>query len=112
MKIANVYLLFCQICRPSVGSRAAIEVKISTDMPLPTPRSVTSSPSHMITPVPAVMVITSGRPFFRAWVSGTIGNLSHWPPNNCPERASATNAEACRMARPSVRYRVYWVIFA
>jgi hypothetical protein len=30
-------------------------VKISTDMPLPTPRSVMSSPSHMITAVPAVM---------------------------------------------------------
>ena len=27
-----------------------------TDMPLPTPRSVISSPSHMMTPVPAVMV--------------------------------------------------------
>ena len=33
-------------------------VKISTDMPLPTPRSVISSPSHMITAVPDVMVIT------------------------------------------------------
>ena len=27
-------------------------------MPLPTPRSVISSPSHMMTAVPAVMVIT------------------------------------------------------
>ena len=35
--------------------RAAIEVNISTLMPLPTPRSVMSSPSHMMTPVPAVM---------------------------------------------------------
>ena len=33
-------------------------VKISTDMPLPTPRSVISSPSHMMTAVPAVMVMT------------------------------------------------------
>ena len=31
-------------------------MKISTDMPLPTPRSVMSSPSHMMTPVPAVIV--------------------------------------------------------
>ena len=38
------------------GNCAAIWVKIITDMPLPTPRSVISSPSHMITPVPAVMV--------------------------------------------------------
>ena len=43
---------------PSPGMRAAIEEKISTDMPLPTPRSVTSSPSHMITAVPAVIVMT------------------------------------------------------
>ena len=33
-----------------------IEVKISSDMPLPTPRSVMSSPSHMMTAVPAVIV--------------------------------------------------------
>ena len=36
-----------------------IDVKINTDMPLPTPLSVISSPSHMITPVPAVIVSTS-----------------------------------------------------
>ena len=36
-------------------------VKISSDMPLPTPRSVISSPNHMITAVPAVMVTTSTR---------------------------------------------------
>ena len=35
-----------------------IWVKIRTDMPLPTPRSVRSSPSHMITAVPAVMMMT------------------------------------------------------
>ena len=35
-----------------------IWVKIITDMPLPTPRSVISSPSHMITAVPAVMMMT------------------------------------------------------
>jgi hypothetical protein len=33
-------------------------VKISTDMPWPTPRWVISSPSHMTTTVPAVMVST------------------------------------------------------
>ena len=38
--------------------RAAIEVNISTLMPLPTPRSVISSPSHMMTAVPAVMQMT------------------------------------------------------
>ena len=39
-------------------SLAAMAVKISRDMPLPTPRSVICSPSHMIRPVPAVMVST------------------------------------------------------
>ncbi len=34
-------------------------------MPLPTPRSVISSPNHMITAVPAVMVITMVR---NVWV--------------------------------------------
>ena len=43
---------------PSAGIRAAIEVKISSDMPLPMPRSVTCSPSHMMTAVPAVMAMT------------------------------------------------------
>ncbi len=33
-------------------------VNISTDMPLPTPRSVISSPIHMITAVPDTIVIT------------------------------------------------------
>ena len=40
----------------ALGKVAAIWVKIITDMPLPTPRSVISSPSHMMTLVPAVMV--------------------------------------------------------
>ena len=42
----------------SPGMTAMIWVKIRMDMPLPTPRSVISSPSHMMTAVPAVMVIT------------------------------------------------------
>ena len=36
-------------------------VKIRIDMPLPMPRSVISSPSHMITAVPAVIVMTMTR---------------------------------------------------
>ena len=36
-------------------------MKISSDMPLPMPRSVISSPSHMITAVPAVIVMTMTR---------------------------------------------------
>ncbi len=48
------------------GKRATTWVKIRIDMPLPMPRSVISSPNHMITAVPAVMVITMVR---NVWVS-------------------------------------------
>ena len=40
------------------GKVAAIEMNIRIDMPLPMPRSVMSSPSHMTMAVPAVMVMT------------------------------------------------------
>ena len=48
----------CRMVLPSLGMRAAIDVNISTLMPLPTPRSVTSSPNHMMIAVPAVMMMT------------------------------------------------------
>ena len=48
----------CWMAHSELGNDAAIEVKISSDMPLPMPLSVTSSPSHMTRPVPAVMVST------------------------------------------------------
>ena len=50
--------LLARMFWPSAGIRAAIEVKIRIDMPLPMPRSVISSPIHMIAAVPAVMVST------------------------------------------------------
>ena len=40
------------------GKVATTWVKIRIDMPLPMPRSVISSPSHMMTAVPAVIVMT------------------------------------------------------
>jgi hypothetical protein len=46
------------MARISPGMTEITVVKISTDMPLPTPRSVISSPSHMMTVVPATMQIT------------------------------------------------------
>ena len=54
----------------AVGKLAAIDVKMRSDMPLPTPRSVMSSPSHMIRPVPAVMVMTMIRSVVPASRSG------------------------------------------
>ncbi len=100
-KIAQLSLLVL-IDHSEVGKRAAIWVKISSDMPLPMPRSVISSPSHMITPVPAVMVSTMMR-MVGAEVFGTTG-LAHWTPNRfCGFRASVTRVADCRTARPMVR---------
>ena len=69
------------------GKAAAICVKIMTDMPLPTPRSVMSSPSHMTMPVPAVMVSTMVM-IGKRFVSYTIGSEQPW--NNCPVIAIVT----------------------
>ena len=67
-----------RICWPSVGIRAAIEVKMRIDMPLPMPRSVISSPIHMMAAVPAVIVRTSTIRV-KALVSGmTAFGLDSW----------------------------------
>ncbi len=47
-----------KICPSALGNEAAIEVKISRDMPLPMPRSVMTSPIHMMSTQPTVMVTT------------------------------------------------------
>ena len=84
-------------------------VKISTDMPLPTPRSVISSPSHMMTAVPAVMQMTMVVMVHtdEFGISGLVQ-----VGNRLPDRAKAMIPVDCRMASPIVRYRVYWVILA
>ena len=83
------------------GKPAAMDVKISSDMPLPTPFSVTSSPSHMIRPVPAVRVMIMSR------IVGmlSLGTRSAWQLVNRPPglRAIATSVVDCRTARPIVR---------
>ena len=82
------------------GMRATIEVKMSSDMPLPMPRSVMSSPSHIMRPVPAVIVTTmSAR--LRAELSGMTaeGQL----PKSLPAAAVATMVDDCRRPRPMVR---------
>src|SRR5262249_3057093 len=47
-----------RIVLPSDGMRAAMPAKISSDMPLPMPRSVISSPIHITRAAPAVMTST------------------------------------------------------
>src|SRR5260370_27946231 len=89
-------------------------VKISTDMPLPAPRSVISSPSHMMTVVPATMMITIVA-MVRTEALG-IGGLAPpdapHPLNRVPDLASSTYPVDWSTARPTVRYLVYWVILA
>ena len=82
------------------GKVAMTWVKIMIDMPLPTPRSVISSPSHMITAVPAVMVMTMTR---KVWVPLSCSRGLSQPWSRLPERASATMPVAWSSARPSVR---------
>ena len=67
-------------------------MKIITDMPLPMPRSVISSPIHMITAVPETIVIS-----MVAMVSTPGCGISGWfaaeqpePENRLPERAACT----------------------
>ena len=55
-------------------------VKIRIDMPLPTPRCVMSSPSHMIMAVPAVSVSTISAMFGGVNVPGGNGSGSPVPP--------------------------------
>src|SRR5680860_1182467 len=89
-----------------VGKVAAIEVKIRIDMPLPTPRSVIISPSHMIRPVPAVIVATISV-IVTSESFGMTGTGQPW--KRLPDRATATYVVDCNTARAIVRYRVYWV---
>src|ERR687892_507235 len=97
----------CWMAHSALGNVAMIWVKISSDMPLPMPRSVMSSPSHMITAVPAVMVMTMTA-MTPADSSGMISSGQFW--NSPPLRASETIVVACSTASPMVRYLVYWVI--
>ena len=84
-----------------LGMRATMEVKMSRDMPLPMPLSVMSSPSHMIRPVPAVMV-TIMRAMVRGEEWGTSGS-GHRMPKGWSVEAVATIAEDWSTPRPMVR---------
>src|SRR5680860_1294116 len=78
-----------------VGKVAAIEVKIRIDMPLPTPRSVIISPSHMIRPVPAVIVATISV-IVTSESFGMTGTGQ--PGKRLPDRATATYVVDCSTA--------------
>ncbi len=55
--------VWTQIWPNTDGNWLRIDTKMSSDMPLPTPRWVMSSPSHMTKAVPAVIVSTMSPTF-------------------------------------------------
>ena len=89
----------------AAGKVAAIEMKINSDMPLPTPRSVMSSPIHMMRPLPAFITRIMSR---MAYQESSVSSWLHCGvPVDCgksaPLRATVTSVVAWRMPRPIVR---------
>jgi hypothetical protein len=75
-------------------------VKIRTDIPLPMPRCVISSPIHMIIAVPAVMIMTISA--MCGPVNDPVGKTST-PPSCCaPEWNRNTRPVDCSSARTTV----------
>src|SRR5262249_61757902 len=90
----------------SPGSPGWPGVKTGGETPCPPPGSVISSPSHMMTAVPAVMTITIVVIVkIESLTSSDLVQLTPW--KSLPDRASATMPVDWRTARPTVRYRVY-----
>ena len=88
-----------------MGKWAAIEVKISSDMPLPMPRSVMSSPIHMMRPVPAVIVMTMRMMAYQVSFVMQVLSTPRTPvvPNRAPERATVMSVVDCRTPSAIVR---------
>ncbi|CAM5711963.1 hypothetical protein SALBM135S_01196 [Streptomyces alboniger] len=86
----------------ALGKVAAIEMNIRIDMPLPMPRSVMSSPSHITVAVPAVIVMTIVIVTKIDW-SGTISLATGQPWKRVPVRAVATRPVPWRIASAMVR---------
>ena len=82
-------------------------------MPLPTPRSVTNSANHMMSPVPAVSVmIMSSCAHHASLVRRLLHDAIEVVPKSWPDRATVTRVVDCRSASAIVRYRVYCVSLA
>ena len=74
--------------------------KISSDMPLPMPRSVINSPIHITSAAPAVITTTITTKVKMLW-SAMMSRLQ--PCSSPPLAASATMLVACRMASAIAR---------
>lgn len=77
-------------------------MNIRIDMPLPIPRSVTSSPSHMIRQVFTVIVMTIVM-VVKIDSLGTISLATEQFWKSAPLRAVATRPVPCRTASATVR---------
>ena len=102
-KLSCPSLYRSKVCATALGSRATIPAKMISEIPLPIPRSVICSPSHIRNAVPAVSVMTvisrNGQPGFSTnapWFmpSSPIAMPNPWI-----------------IAMPMVPKRVYWMIF-
>ncbi len=94
----------CWMAMSEVGNAAATDVKMRSDMPLPMPRSVMSSPIHMMRPVPAVIVMTMSMIAYQAsFVTSCVQALTLVWPNSAPLRATVMSVVDCRTARAIVR---------
>ncbi len=80
-------------------------MKISSDIPLPMPRSVMSSPIHMMRPVPAVMVMTISMMAYQASsvMSAVHSGTPVLVPKRAPLRATVMSVVDCRTPRAMVR---------
>ena len=68
-------------------------------MPLPMPRSVMSSPIHMMTPVPAVIVMTMSRMAYQSLSAISCSVAELLVPNSAPLRATVISVVDCRTPR-------------
>jgi hypothetical protein len=71
------------------GMSATMPAKITIDDPLPMPDSVISSPNHMMTTVPVVIVTTVSRWNDSPWMSSATTALApELPPRPCTYEAA------------------------
>lgn len=87
------------------GMFATMPTNIMRDMPLPIPRSVICSPSHMrnVVPVVRVTIVRSlkSHPGLRTMAS---------PAGPLMDSRPTAIMKPCRILRPMVEYLVYWVM--
>ena len=93
-----------QIAAPCAGRRDTTDAKIRIDMPLPMPRWVMSSPSHMTIAVPAVHVSTMSAARAGVEVRDHVGALEAREAEQPALALVQREHEAGRLDRPRGRW--------